>query len=105
MKQLFYLFMSITLLFDILGDYFAKRWSMDNNTFTLALLMVFYAASGVFWGISLKHGELSKGTLIINLLNVMVIIGVGVGLFGEKLTLENKIGIGLGILSLYLIQK
>lgn len=105
MKFYFYMFMTITLIFDVLGDFFAKKWSIDNHYVSLVLLIFFYATSGVLWGLSLKHAELSKGTLIINLLNVLIMIIIGVALYKEDLTLQNKIGLVLGIISLWMVNR
>jgi drug/metabolite transporter (DMT)-like permease len=96
--------MGITLIFDILGDFMAKKWGMENKAIFLYLLIFFYSVSGVLWGLSLRYGELSKGTMIINLLNVFIMIIIGVVVFKEDLTLPNKIGIALGLVSIYLIQ-
>lgn len=104
MKPLFYLFMVLTLAFDVLGDYAAKRWSLAPTNLMMAFVITAYAISGILWAISLKYGFLSKGTVLINVLNVMLMVGIGVAVFKESLTATNAIGIALGLLSIYLIS-
>lgn len=105
MKTIFYVFMIVTLLLDILGDFYAKKWSIDNKFFSIILLVLFYSTSGLMWGISLKNGDLARATLIINILNVLAMVAIGIFLYGENLNTQNKFGLVLGILSLYLINK
>ncbi|MDQ5981905.1 MAG: hypothetical protein QG570_665 [Patescibacteria group bacterium] len=66
MEAIFFVFILIILLFDVSGDYFAKRGALDGKFFTLGLLIFVYAISGVLLGISLRYVELSKGTVFIN---------------------------------------
>lgn len=96
--------MVLTLAFDILGDYAAKRWSLVSTNLMMAPVIAAYAISGILWAVSLKYGLLSKGTLLINLLNVLVMVALGVLVFREQLTIVNKVGIILSLLSIYLIQ-
>ena len=58
----------------------------------------------VFWAVSLKYEFLSKAISVFAVLNLIVLVLVGVVLFKEDLSFINKIGIGLGVLSVILIE-
>jgi len=63
-----------------------------------------YFIGSVFWAISLKYEYLSKAISVFAVLNLIIVVLVGVLYFKEDLSLINKIGIGLGILSVILIE-
>jgi len=51
-----------------------------------------------------KYEFLSKSISVFSILNLIVIVLVGMILFKEDLTFQNKVGIGLGIISIMLIE-
>ena len=97
--------MLVTLCFDILGDYAAKRWATQPSKLGMMLVIGLYMTANVLWAFSLKYEYLSRGTVIINVLNSLAIIMIGVIVFKEDLSAANKIGLGLGVASLYLLNR
>lgn len=103
-KYLFFGLILLAVLLEALGDIFVKKWSLENKNLFLLIGMVIYFAGGVFWMFSLKYEYLSKAISIFTVLNLVLIVLAGVILFKENLSLINKIGIGLGIISVILIE-
>ena len=87
-----------------MGDIFFKKWSLEHNTILLIVGLLIYASGTVFWAISLKYELLSKAISVFTILNLVIVALVGVVLFKENLSLINKLGIGLGLLSVILIE-
>ncbi len=102
-----YLFISLILLataFEIVGDILFKKWVIENrNAFLIIGLIIYFIGMG-FLAFSLRYGELSKAISILTILNLVVIALVGLLIFKEDLSMINKIGIGLGVLSIILIE-
>ena len=73
-----------------------------NILFVLGLLIYFIGT--IFWAFSLKYELLSKAVTIFSILNLIIVVSVGVLMFKEDLSTLNKIGIGLGILSVVMIE-
>jgi len=66
-------------------------------------LIVYFVAT-VIWAFSLKYEFLSKAISIITILNLIIVVLVGVLYFKEDLSIINKVGIVIGIISVILIQ-
>ena len=103
-KFIFLGLIALAVAFEIVGDIFLKKWSIGNKNFLLYLGLFIYFVGTVFWAISLKYELLSKAISIFTILNLIIIILVGIVYFKEDLSLINKIGITLGILSIILIE-
>ncbi len=86
------------------GDLFLKFWANENKSLLLALGFLLYFLSTVFWAISLKYEYLSRAVPVFTILNLIVMTMVGVLYFKEDLGLVNKIGLGMGIISVVLIE-
>ncbi len=66
--------------------------------------LLFYLFASIFWAFSLKYEFLSKAISVFTVLNFIMIVLVGAIIFKENLSLINKIGILLVIISIILIQ-
>ena len=104
LKIIFFSLIVLSVFFEVVGDIFFKKWSIDSKYFLLYTGLIFYFIGTIFWAISLKYEHLSKAISVFTVLNLIIIILVGVLYFKENLSLVNKIGIGLGILSVILIE-
>ncbi len=104
MKYTFLALLVSGVILEVVADIFLKKWSIENKNLLMALGLVLYLASTVAWAYSLKFGFLSKGVAIFTILNLILVVLAGVFMFDEHLTLVNKIGIGLGIVSIILIE-
>ena len=66
--------------------------------------LAIYFAGAAFWAVSLKYESLSKAISVFTVLNLVAVVLAGTLFFHENLTLVNKIGIVLGIISIACIE-
>lgn len=103
-KLIFFGLIVLAVALEVVGDVLFKKWTIDNKNLLLYSGFLIYAISTIFWAISLKYDFLSKAISIFTILNLIVVVLVGVLYFKEDLSLLNKIGIGLGALSVILMS-
>ena len=104
LKFIFFSLIALAVALEVVGDIFFKKWSIDSKNILLYVGLLIYFIGTIFWAISLKYEFLSKAISIFIVLNLIIVVLVGVLYFKEDLSLINKIGIGLGILSVILIE-
>lgn len=103
-KIIFFGLIILSVILEIFSDILFKKWAVESrNMFLLVGLSVYFVGT-IIWAVSLRYGHLSKAISIFTVLNLIVIVLVGVIYFKEDLSLVNKLGIGLGILSVILIE-
>ncbi len=93
------------VLFEAIGDVVLKKWALAQQNILLLGGLLLYFIGAIFWAFSLKYELLSKSISIFTILNLIAVALLGVFLFQEKLTLVNKLGILLGIVSVILIEQ
>jgi multidrug transporter EmrE-like cation transporter len=103
-KFIFFGLIIIAVALEIIADILLKKWSIENRNILFILGIILYFSGGIIWAFSLKYDYLSRAISIFSILNFIIIVLVGVLYFKEDLSLINKIGIGLGILSVILIE-
>ena len=103
-KYVFFALIILAVALEVIGDILFKKWSIESKNVLLAVGLLIYFIGTIFWAISLKYEMLSKAISVFTILNLIVIALVGVVMFKENLSLVNKIGIGLGILSIILVE-
>lgn len=103
-KFLFFALIGIGVTLEVIGDVYFKKWAIENKTALLIIGLTIYFAGAVFWALALKHEFLSKAIAIFTVLNLIAVVLIGTLLFHEDLSLVNKIGIALGIVSIILIE-
>lgn len=103
-KYMFFGLIGLAVFFEVVGDVYFKKWSLENRSILLFFGLMIYFVGSAFWAISLKYGYLSRAITVFTILNLIVVVMTGVILFKEDLSLVNKIGIGLGILSIILME-
>ena len=94
----------VATIFEVIGDILLKLWAVNNGVHLLLLGLITYYVGIVFWALSLQYDYLSRAISIIVILNLILVVLVGVVMFKEQLSLVSKIGIGLGILSVVLLE-
>jgi multidrug transporter EmrE-like cation transporter len=104
-KTLFFILIALAVLLEITADILFKHWSLTNKKSFIIVGMLLYATGTLFWALSLKYELLSKAVVIFTLANLIAIVLTGVLLFNEHLSTTNKIGIALGILSIFLLEQ
>ncbi len=103
-KIIFFILIIVAVVFEIIGDVLFKKWSVDTKNTLLYIGLLIYFVGTVFWAISLRYEFLSKAISVFTLLNLIAIVAVGVFYFNEDLSVVNKIGIALGVVSIVLIE-
>src|SRR3990172_11908044 len=102
-KIISFLLILLAVSLEIIADIIFKKWSIDNKNLLLYIGLLIYFIGTIFWAFSLKYEYLSRAISVFTVLNLVIVVLVGVLYFKEDLSLINKIGIGLGILSVVLI--
>jgi len=91
-------------IFEVMGDVFFKKWILADKNILLYVGLFAYLIGTVFWAFSLRFESLSKSISIFTVLNLIIIVLVGVFCFRENLSMLNKIGIILGIISVLFLE-
>lgn len=89
---------------EVVGDILFKKWAITNKNTLLLIGLLFYFAGTAFWALSLKYEFLSKAIIVFTIFNLIIVILAGTIIFGEKLSVLNKTGILLGIISIILLE-
>lgn len=103
-KLVFLILITFAVAIEVVADIFLKKWALENRSLLFFAGIIIYTIGTIFWAISLKYELLSKAVSIFTILNFIAVVLVGIFIFKEDLSLVNKIGIVLGILSLILIE-
>jgi drug/metabolite transporter (DMT)-like permease len=103
-KFIFLLAVLFGVSLEVLGDYFIKRWAVEDQSLFAILGLVIYFIGSLGWMLSLKYESLSKAATIFMILNLLAIVFIGVVFFKEHLTWLQRIGIAFGIMSIALIE-
>lgn len=96
------LLLAVTL--EVIADVLFKKWSIDGKNAALAIGLLLYFIGTIFWAVSLRHEFLTKAISIFTIINLIAVVLVGFLYFKEDISLTNKIGIVLGIISVILIE-
>lgn len=81
---------------EVAGDFFLKKQQ-------LGLGLGIYFLGSCFWAMSLKETELSRAIVLFTVVNLLLVVGIGVGHFNETLSLKQIVGVGFALASLILI--
>lgn len=103
-KWVFIIFILIAVMFEVLADVLLKKWAIEDRNTILIAGFALYFISTVFWAFSLRHESFSKAIVVVTLLNLILGIGFGLLYFKDELTILQKIGIGMGFLSILLLE-
>ncbi len=87
----------------IIGDYLAKRWSIDRGATLFISAMAAYALSGPFYLPTLLKEGLVVTSLIWTIITTLGLLVVGMLIYHEHLTTSQSIGVILGIISMILL--
>lgn len=103
-KKLFLGLIGIAAVLEAVGDIVLKKWAIDGRYTILLIGLFVYLVATMIWAWSLKYDFLSRAISTITIINLIIVVLAGVFLFNEDLSITNKIGIALGILSVIMIQ-
>ncbi len=104
-KLMFWMFALLGVGFEIVGDVFFKKWSLEHRSWMIAAGLIIYTIGTACWAYTLKYEMLSKAISVFTILNLVAVVLVGVIYFKEDLSLTAKIGMILGIISIALIEQ
>ena len=94
----------IATLLEVIGDILFKKWSFNGRNIFLLFGIGLYTMGTVVWAYSLKFESLSKAISIFTVLNLIMVVLAGFIFFKESVSLINKVGIILGIVSVMLLE-
>lgn len=100
----FLILIALAVIFEAIADVLFKYSFIQNKSIYIWIGVALYTVGTVAWAFSLRYEFLSKAISIFTILNLIAIIAVGILFFHEQISLINKIGIGLGVVSVILMQ-
>jgi multidrug transporter EmrE-like cation transporter len=109
MLVFFYAFLLLAVLLEGTADLLLRKWGLERGAgggrwAFFALSLTVYMGGAVCWGLSLQYREVSRAIVGFAVLNVLAVAAAGVLLYGEELSLVNRLGILLGFCSLVLVE-
>jgi len=103
-KTWFFILLLAAVAFEVAGDILFKKWALAGRNIFLTGGSAIYFVGTIFWAISLRYEYLSKAISIFTIINLITVVFAGIIFFKEDITLVNKIGIFLGIVSVMMIE-
>lgn len=103
-KYIFFSLVSFAVLLEVIADIMFRYWGMNEKRWLLAVGMAVYMIGTLFWAYSLKYEYLSKAISVFTILNLVALVLAGVVIFKEDLSLVNKLGILLALVSVVMIE-
>ena len=88
----------------ISGDYFAKFWSTNRKPLFLAIALVSYLFSGVFYIPTLLRQGLVTTSVIWSILGIVGFVFIGLVIFKETLTGTQILGVVVGSIALVILS-
>lgn len=101
--------MNIPLLFlqiiiSIIPLALIKKYILNGNTLLLVLCLLFYSVMIAIYIKLLRNDGLSKVYTLVQILQVILVVLMGILFFNEKLSLNIIIGLLFGIVAIYLLN-
>lgn len=87
----------------VVGDIFAKYWSINTKPVFYFIALIAYAFSGFFYIPTLLREGLVVTSVIWSITSIIGFLAVGILLFKETLTPLQIIGVVLGIIALVIL--
>ena len=103
-KWLFLSLIGFAVSCEVAADIFFKKWATGGRTSLIIAGLVIYALSTGAWAYALKHEQLSKAIVAFTIINLVAAVVAGIIFFDERLTTIQWIGIGLGVVSVFLLE-
>ena len=89
---------------EVFADIFFKFYNDKGGYHFIVLGIVLYLIGTMCWVISLRYETFTKSGVIFLLLNIILLSLTGLLFFKEELSIINKIGIFLGIVSIIMVE-
>ena len=110
MNYLFYLYLAMTIFFEISAQYIFKlyhKYSANkkiNSYYYPYIGVIFYAITGIFAFKLLNYGELGVINIIWHLFHFFFLFFIGYYFLNEKLSTKKIIGSILGLTALFILM-
>jgi len=89
-----------------LGQYLSKVYTNTKNIYLLPVVVIVYMSATISWlGMMKYNNQLALMTTIWGVGTTLVGVCLGIFVFKETLTITQWIGIGLALISTYLLTK
>lgn len=96
--------LTIAVLLELVADILFKQWAMKNHILLILGGVFVYGVSTVLWAFSLKYELLSKAIVVFTLGNLVLGVLAGLIIFSEELTIVQKVGVALGVISIIMVE-
>ena len=81
-----------------------KKYILNDNTWLLILCLLFYSVMIAIYIKLLRNDGLNKVYTLVQILQVILVVLMGILFFNEKLSLNIIIGLLFGIVAIYLLN-
>lgn len=96
--------MVLVAIIETVGDILFKFWAIQNKNLFLISGVLLYVIATIIFAFSLRYEALSKAISIFSIMTLILVVLAGFFIFKENVTIIQKIGILLGIISIVLIE-
>lgn len=87
-----------------IGDIFMKQWTYNNNWTTFSIGLITWCIGLIFLAFSFKYKNIAVGSLIFSVSNVIFLTIFSWLYYKEVLTINQVIGIILGIIAIIFLE-
>ncbi len=89
---------------EVFADIFFKIWNDKGGYHFIFAGIILYLIGTMCWVISLRYETFTKSGVIFLLLNIILLSLTGLLFFKDELSIINKVGILLGIVSIIMVE-
>lgn len=89
---------------EVFADIFFKIWNDKGGNHLIIVGILLYLIGTGCWVLSLKYLTFTKSGVIFLLLNIILLSLTGLLFFKDDLSIINKVGILLGIVSIIMVE-
>lgn len=100
----FWLYLGLTLLTDAISIVFGKYYSLTHNKIYLALCVLGFAVTGLFFGLSLNYKGIALANMLWSAFAAILIATIGVLAFKEQISNIQFVGMAVTLLGVALIN-
>jgi multidrug transporter EmrE-like cation transporter len=87
-----------------LGDIVATQWIRHGGNYLYLFVIIFYFIGMIFLINSYKTEDIPVASIILVIFNVVILLFVGVLVFGERISFGKVLGIVLCFISIFLLE-
>lgn len=104
MKNLTLFWIAVSILFETIGDYFAKVMTMQHTFFNVSSMFIFYNLMLIAWYFAMKQsGELAITGTVWLLSGQLAVVILGVFYFKEQINSYQIAGLILALIAMLLL--